>query len=191
MPAAPPHLKCCPRHPLGGLLAGLAALMALTFLVGGGYEELLSHTLPLLLPPLAGDTPFSPLPPSGFLLLPPPCTVLAPWLLVLVASAPGHRAWRVAVRCSWGTVQLGGGRGLHVLFALGLLAEAGLQATLERKAAKHGDLLQGHFTDTYSNLMLKTLVLLGWATAHCPTARFLLKANDDVYLNLPGLAQEL
>ncbi|XP_039221890.1 beta-1,3-galactosyltransferase 4-like [Crotalus tigris] len=191
MSVAPPRLKRCRRRPLGILLAGLAALLALTFLAGGGHEELLSRALPLLLPPPAGNAPPAPAPPSAFQLSPPPCAAPAPWLLVLVASAPGHAARRAAVRRSWGAARLGGGRGLRVLFALGLPAEAGLQAALEREAAEHGDLLQGRFADTYGNLTLKTLALLGWAAARCPAARFLLKADDDVYLNLPGLAREL
>ncbi|KAG8147714.1 hypothetical protein E2320_022627 [Naja naja] len=46
------------------------------------------------------------------------------------------------------------------------------------------------FADTYRNLTLKTLAMLGWATTRCPTARFLLKA-DDMFLNLPALVRHL
>ncbi|KAG8147319.1 hypothetical protein E2320_022448 [Naja naja] len=56
---------------------------------------------------------------------------------------------------------------------------------------EHGDLLQAPFADTYTNLTLKTLAMLGWATTRCPTARFLLKANDDMFLNLPALVRHL
>ncbi|KAM3843752.1 beta-1,3-galactosyltransferase 4-like [Vipera latastei] len=191
MPAAPPRLKRCPRRPARLLAALLGALLALTYLAGGGHEELLSRALPLLLPAPARDAPAAPPPPAAFPLSPPPCAAPAPWLLVLVASAPGHAARRAAVRRSWGSARLGGGREQRTVFALGLPAEAGLQAALEREAAEHGDLLQGRFADTYGNLTLKTLALLGWAAARCPAARFLLKADDDVFLNLPGLAREL
>ncbi|KAG8147716.1 hypothetical protein E2320_022625 [Naja naja] len=33
--------------------------------------------------------------------------------------------------------------------------------------------------------------MLGWATTRCPTARFLLKADDDMFLNLPALVRHL
>ncbi|KAL7975976.1 hypothetical protein Chor_011744 [Crotalus horridus] len=153
MPTVPPRLKHCLRRPLGVLLARPAALLALTYLAGGSHEEL-SRTLLLLLPPSAGDTPFSLPPPSAFLLSPPPCAAPALWLLVLVASAPGHVARWAAVQQSWGVARLGGGCGLRVLFALGLPAKAGLQAALECEAAEHGDLLQGHFADTSTTAVL-------------------------------------
>ncbi|XP_013925050.1 PREDICTED: beta-1,3-galactosyltransferase 4-like [Thamnophis sirtalis] len=121
----------------------------------------------------------------------------APGLLVLVASAAGHAARRAAVRASWGSAREAGGLAVRTVFVVGLPAEeeaeeeAALQAALEREAAERGDLLQGRFADTYANLTLKTLALLGWAAARCPAARFLLKADDDVFLNLPALGRHL
>ncbi|KAM3843753.1 beta-1,3-galactosyltransferase 4-like [Vipera latastei] len=191
----PPRLKLYPRRMLRLLWALMATLLVLTFLATGGCKKLILSAVPLLLPllplPAARDAPVVPLPPTEFLLSPLPCTMPAPWLLVLVASAPGHVARRTAVRRSWGAVQLVGNRELRILFVLGLPAEAELQVVLEREAAEHRDLLQGRFIDTYTNLTLKTLALMDWAAAHCPTARFLLKADDDVFLNVPGLVREL
>ncbi|NWI21742.1 B3GT4 galactosyltransferase, partial [Crypturellus soui] len=60
-------------------------------------------------------------------------------------------------------------------------------AALVHEAAAHGDLLQGPFADTYRNLTRKTLLLLAWAAARCPGARYVLKADDDVYVNVPAL----
>ncbi|XP_058028296.1 beta-1,3-galactosyltransferase 4-like [Ahaetulla prasina] len=194
----PPFPKRCLRC-LAWLLGFLAILLALTFLVGGRHEELLSRLLPLLLwvcgvgePHTANSHPLLPTT-AFFLLSPPACDLPAttPGLLVLVASAPGHAAQRVAVRQSWGMVQEAGGLAVRTIFVLGLPGEVALQAALEHEATKHGDLLQGHFADTYANLTLKTLTLLGWAATHCPATRFLLKADDDVFLNLPALASHL
>ncbi|XP_060546097.1 beta-1,3-galactosyltransferase 4-like isoform X2 [Pantherophis guttatus] len=194
--------KRCPRRSarlLWGLLGCLAALSALVFLAGGGHEELLSRSLPLLLRAGGAREPRSaaarpPLPAAAFFpLAPPACAppAAAPGLLVLVASAPGHSARRAAVRRSWGGARAAAGLAVRTVFALGLPGEAALQEALEREAAEHGDLLQGRFADTYANLTLKTLALLGWAAARCPAARFLLKADDDVFLNLPALAGHL
>ncbi|NXO91862.1 B3GT4 galactosyltransferase, partial [Certhia brachydactyla] len=55
----------------------------------------------------------------------------------------------------------------------------------------HGDILQGDFGDVYSNLTLKTLLLLRWARSCCAAAPFLLKADDDVFVNVPAIATYL
>lgn len=192
MTAIPPCRKRCPcrlAQLLVGLLCSLAILLGLGFLATSHQEELLSHTLPSV-----GERYIDPLllpPPNAFPLSPSPCALTAPWLLVLVASATGHAARRAVVRRSWGGARLAGGRRVRTVFTLGLPGDVAQQAALEREAAEHGDLLQACFVDTYANLTLKTLAMLGWATSRCPTARFLLKADDDVILNLPALARYL
>ncbi|NXT45241.1 B3GT4 galactosyltransferase, partial [Pelecanoides urinatrix] len=67
----------------------------------------------------------------------------------------------------------------------------GEQAALRAEASRHGDLLQGDFADAYANLTRKTLLLLRWATTRCPAVPFLLKADDDVFVNLPALTTYL
>ncbi|XP_042304928.1 beta-1,3-galactosyltransferase 4 [Sceloporus undulatus] len=192
----PSRPKRCsrPRRLLWGLFSSLAALSTLSFLLSGGHEVLLSHSLPYVLP--GGGHPIgTPLLPSAdaFLLLPRPeaCTPRAPSLLVLVASAPGHDTRRQAIRATWGGTHWAGELTVRTFFALGVPSEPQLQAALEGEAAEHGDLIQGRFLDTYANLTLKTLALLGWAVTHCPGALFLAKVDDDVFLNLPTLAEEL
>lgn len=185
---------CRSAQLLVGLLCILATLLVLGFLAAIRHEEPLSRSVPFLMGSGVGkrhiDTLLLP-PPNAFPLSPLPCALTDPWLLVLVASATGHAARRAAVRHSWGSVRVTGGHSLRTVFTLGLPEDVAQQAALEREAAEHGDLLQARFTDTYANLTLKTLAMLGWATTHCPTARFLLKADDDVILNLPALARYL
>ncbi|XP_058028290.1 beta-1,3-galactosyltransferase 4-like [Ahaetulla prasina] len=197
MTAMTPCRKCCPRPStqlLVGLLCSLVTLLVLGFLATIRPEESFSRSLPLLIGSGLGkrhiDTLFL-APPTAFLLSPSPCALTDPWLVVLVASATGHAAQRAAVRRSWGSVRVTGGRSVRTVFTLGLPGDVAQQAALEREAAKHSDLLQARFTDTYANLTLKTLAMLGWATTRCPTVRFLLKADDDVILNLPALVRYL
>ncbi|NWU60078.1 B3GT4 galactosyltransferase, partial [Dromas ardeola] len=67
----------------------------------------------------------------------------------------------------------------------------GEQEALGAEARRFGDLLQGPFPDAYPSLARKTLLLLRWAAARCPAAPFLLKADDDVFVNLPALTSYL
>ncbi|XP_015272920.1 PREDICTED: beta-1,3-galactosyltransferase 4 [Gekko japonicus] len=188
--------RCCRWRWLAvGLVSGLACLSVVTFLGSGSHEELFSRTLDLWLPspPTAPTAPLL-LPPAGAFLLQPPeavCDPGGPFLLVLVASATEHKRQREAVRQSWGGARRAGGQAVRTFFVVGLPAEPGAQVALEEEARRHGDLIQGRFTDTYANLTRKTLALLGWATTCCPGARFVLKADDDVFVNLPALARHL
>ncbi|KAM3843750.1 beta-1,3-galactosyltransferase 4-like isoform 1-T2 [Vipera latastei] len=196
MPLYRKRCLCRSAQLLAGLLCSLATLLVLSFLTGSHHEELLSRSPlfrtgggvgqqhididNLLLPP-----------PNAFLLSPLPCTQTDPWLLVLVASATGHAARRAVLRQSWGSTRVAAGRSVRTVFTLGLPGDGAQQAALEQEAAKHSDVLQARFADTYANLTLKTLAMLGWAIAHCPAAHFLIKADDDILLNLPALARRL
>uniref|UniRef100_A0A8C6VC36 Hexosyltransferase n=1 Tax=Naja naja TaxID=35670 RepID=A0A8C6VC36_NAJNA len=188
MPPRWKRSRCTLTQLLFGLLCSLATLLVLSFLASSRHED--PHSLLSQMGSGVGeqfiDTLLQP-PPNAFPLSPSPCALTTPWLLVLVASAPGHEARRAAVRRSWGVARVAGGHSVQTVFTVGLPGDVARQAALEREAAEHGDLLQGRFADTYANLTLKTLAMLGWATTRCPTARFLLKADDDVFLNLPAL----
>ncbi|NXK91087.1 B3G5B glucosaminyltransferase, partial [Formicarius rufipectus] len=65
------------------------------------------------------------------------------------------------------------------------------QDALLREWGLHGDLLQGDFADSYSDLTRKTLFLLRWAVACCAAAPFVLKADDDTALLPSSIATYL
>lgn len=44
-----------------------------------------------------------------------------------------------------------------------------------------------NFIDSYYNLTLKSIVLLKWVKLNCFTARYIMKVDDDVYLNVDNL----
>ncbi|XP_072113514.1 beta-1,3-galactosyltransferase 4 [Mobula birostris] len=154
---------------------------------GDGFGETGGPELPRRPAPAAGWAP-------GPLRLPNPGACSGPrpvFLVTLVTSSPGHRRQRQAIRASWGSLAEVAGRRVRTLFALGLPATAREARLLEAEAQRHGDLVQGLFADTYLNLTLKTLMVLGWAREHCPEARFLLKADDDVFVNVRALVTHL
>jgi len=127
--------------------------------------------------------------PEEFLLMPSPlvCQRAKPHLITMVTSAPFNQRARQAIRDTWGgEVEV---RGLRVitLFVVGVVVDPGLAKLLIEEARERGDLVQGRFEDTYSNLTLKTLSMLGWARRFCPQAHFLAKVDDDVWFNPSAL----
>ncbi|KAG7312625.1 hypothetical protein JYU34_000942 [Plutella xylostella] len=108
-------------------------------------------------------------------------------LLVLVTSAPDHAAAREAVRLTWGHAALR--RDIGFAFVLGSLDsrhEAKADA-IRAEDELYGDIIIGNSRDTYSNLTLKTLSMLEWVHTYCPEVPRLLKADDDMFINVPRL----
>lgn len=61
------------------------------------------------------------------------------------------------------------------------------QDDIMRESLKHKDLIIENFIDSYHNLTIKSIMMLKWIKNNCPIAKFMMKIDDDVYLNLPNL----
>ncbi|XP_059359012.1 beta-1,3-galactosyltransferase 9 [Carassius carassius] len=119
------------------------------------------------------------------------CQRAKPYLIILVASAPRNRKARQAIRDTWGgEIQVRGHR-VMTLFIVGQPFDPVIGKELIEESKERGDLIQGRFMDSYGNLTLKTLSMLGWARRFCPQAHYLAKVDDDVLFNPSALLQYL
>ncbi|XP_032872432.1 N-acetyllactosaminide beta-1,3-N-acetylglucosaminyltransferase 2-like [Amblyraja radiata] len=113
----------------------------------------------------------------------------SPRLLLAVKSQVSNFARRQAIRQSWGG--LGRSAGVGLVFLLGQQEEVDghprLQGLLDCERRSHGDLLQWGFRDTFLNLTLKEVLFLPWLARRCPSARFIFKGDDDIFVNTEGL----
>jgi hypothetical protein len=57
---------------------------------------------------------------------------------------------------------------------------------VKQEDADFGDIIQFNFCESYRNLTLKTLMGFKWATEFCSNAHFIMKTDDDVYVNING-----
>ena len=55
----------------------------------------------------------------------------------------------------------------------------------------HGDILQERFEDSYLNLTIKTMLLLKYYNQNCSHIPYMLKADDDVFLNTKNLYRQV
>ncbi|XP_058063514.1 beta-1,3-galactosyltransferase 5-like [Anopheles bellator] len=108
-------------------------------------------------------------------------------LLILVTSAPTHRDQRLAIRQSWG--HYGSRRDISIGFIVGQTDDSRMEDQLAAESYMYSDLIRGNFIDSYKNLTLKTISLLEWTKLHCSNASFLLKTDDDMFINVPKLLQ--
>ena len=83
----------------------------------------------------------------------------------------------------------GGRRVVHVFVTA--RGEGDEQQRVEREAAAFGDLLQKDVADSYFSHTRKVLALYEWLARRCGRARWLLKGDDDVFVNVRVLLRDL
>jgi len=111
-------------------------------------------------------------------------------LLILVSSALPHKQSRQAIRRTWGSPEQRKTYGVKVVFLLGRLSgslDRQLEDDLERETRAYGDIVREDYLDTYNNLTIKTIGGIKWATTYCPQADYVMKTDDDIYVNLSQL----
>lgn len=106
-------------------------------------------------------------------------------LVVIIMSAPTHLEARTAIRQTWG--HFGQRSDMSVLFMLGTTLDSRVETILRKEQNMYNDVIRGRFVDTYSNLTLKTISTLEWVDSHCSEVKYLLKADDDMFINVPRL----
>lgn len=58
------------------------------------------------------------------------------------------------------------------------------QPAIDDENSRFGDLVQGNFTEAYRNLTYKHVMGLRWAANACPTAKYIIKIDDDTVFDI-------
>ncbi|KAM4770704.1 lactosylceramide 1,3-N-acetyl-beta-D-glucosaminyltransferase [Rhinophrynus dorsalis] len=119
-------------------------------------------------------------------------------LLLFVKTSPENRRRRDAIRNTWGNedyIRSQYDANIKVIFALGVDADPIksqlLQKNLITENKIYQDLVQQDFLDTFHNLTLKLLLQFGWVNSYCPRAKFIMSADDDIFIHTPNLVSYL
>lgn len=114
-------------------------------------------------------------------------------LIILVFTSLENLLQRQTIRETWGSVAaISNNTGnVRVGFLLGTNFNLTLQAKIVEESLSHSDIIQEDFFDSYKNLTLKSVMLLKWATSFCPNVHFMLKTDDDMFINIPKLLETL
>ncbi|KFP85622.1 Putative UDP-GlcNAc:betaGal beta-1,3-N-acetylglucosaminyltransferase LOC402377, partial [Acanthisitta chloris] len=110
------------------------------------------------------------------------------FLLILVCSSPENRTRRNVIRQTWGNVTDTEGYAVLTLFAVGKAAAVTTQLELNEEAQQHRDILEGSFIDSPETQTQKLMMAVEWTVTFCPHARYILKADEDVFVGVPSLA---
>lgn len=112
------------------------------------------------------------------------------YILVLVGSNPRHIKLREVIRKTWGNPQIKK-YPFKLLFTFGKLLDPKDQRQIEEENRKFGDIIQGSFIDHYHNVTLRDLMALRWSWQYCSQAKFVMRADDDVSIDIFGLITRL
>ncbi|KAF7203818.1 lactosylceramide 1,3-N-acetyl-beta-D-glucosaminyltransferase A [Nothobranchius furzeri] len=119
-------------------------------------------------------------------------------LLLFVKSSPVNMERRQDIRDTWGNesfIWSKLGVSVKLLFAVGIQPDVDqrswVQDSLQREDQVYKDLIQQNFLDTFHNLTTKLIMQFHWKQLYCPQARFLMTADDDIFVHIPNLVKYL
>ncbi|XP_055296056.1 beta-1,3-galactosyltransferase 5-like [Sitodiplosis mosellana] len=111
----------------------------------------------------------------------------APYFVTLVHSSPTQFERRAACRETWAHSD----RRTKTYFLIGIVQSPTLQKRINEEDAQFNDIIQGNFVDSYHNLTYKHTMALKWFSENCPDVKYLLKLDDDVFVNAPAVYEYL
>ncbi|XP_077985335.1 beta-1,3-galactosyltransferase 1-like [Glandiceps talaboti] len=114
-------------------------------------------------------------------------------LLMVTPTILGKSEVRQTIRETRGTVKELSGYRIVQLFIIGISSSDSV-ISLEKVRNEYdrfGDILFVDMKDTYRNLVNKTILIMHWAALYCSNAKYVMKVDDDVYVNMVNLVHML
>jgi hypothetical protein len=105
-------------------------------------------------------------------------------VFILVHSALRHFNYRNIIRKTWGNSSRYTAE-IRVGFVLGITpTEPALQEQIDQESTEYGDIIQEDFVDAYRNMTYKSICGFRWATTFCDNAKYIVKTDDDVLIDM-------
>ncbi|XP_045161091.2 beta-1,3-galactosyltransferase 1-like [Mercenaria mercenaria] len=94
---------------------------------------------------------------------------------------------RQAIRQTWLTIANGNTASVRYVFLLGKVNDDLLTKNVTEENMLYKDILKEDFIDTYKNQTLKTIMGFKWIANYCRTAKYVMKSDDDTFINVPNI----
>ncbi len=112
-------------------------------------------------------------------------------VMVPVSATQEGYTRRQAIRKTWGKNNFFEQFNSRTIYLLGNTNNSGQQAQIEEENKQFHDIIQADFKDSYHNLTMKILMGMKWTITHCSLARYIIRANDDVFIDIMHLVKML
>ncbi|XP_046573948.1 beta-1,3-galactosyltransferase 5-like [Haliotis rubra] len=117
------------------------------------------------------------------------CKKHKPDIITFIHSATKNYERRMLVRNTWGTFTVIRGFTLSHVFMVARAYDKNVQKKIDEENETYGDIVQGQFIDSYRNLTYKHVMGIHWVLSNCPSAKLIVKADDDVLINVFNLVE--
>ncbi|KAH9498490.1 Beta-1,3-galactosyltransferase 1 [Bulinus truncatus] len=112
-------------------------------------------------------------------------------ILYLINSIPSNSEQRQKIRDTFVASKFFPPHVISYVFLVGATAMSNLQTNLKHESLMYGDIVQGDFRDMPGNSSLKGLMGMRWVTEHCSQAEFVMKIDDEVFVDSDKLLNGL
>ena len=108
-------------------------------------------------------------------------------LLIFIHTSHGHQDRRNAIRKTWTSPSMNNtSPQFRYVFLLGS-SQKEHDEIIQSENNVHHDIALQDFKDAYKNLTLKTLMGFHWYSRFCSNAKYVMKTDDDMYVNVSNI----
>ncbi|XP_013379989.1 beta-1,3-galactosyltransferase 1 [Lingula anatina] len=119
------------------------------------------------------------------------CSSQSPFVIVWIHTSPDHFKQRLMIRQTWGNPRNHPDGSVKIIFIMGKASSKTLQDSLHMESERYGDIVQENFVDSYKNLTYKAIAGMKWVSSYCSGAKYALKSDDDIFVNVFNLVRHL
>lgn len=112
-------------------------------------------------------------------------------ILIYFQSRWDHFERRSVLRETWASSKTFKDIRIRAIFVLGRSAVPTDQLKINNENLLYHDILQGDFIDSIANLTMKSILAMKWINENCIQAKYVLKADDDMFVNVFALVEYL
>ncbi|ESO93881.1 hypothetical protein LOTGIDRAFT_74915, partial [Lottia gigantea] len=109
-------------------------------------------------------------------------------IFIIIFSIPRNIANRNAIRKTWVSASRNNTANTRYAFFFGNSSDKNI---LFQEAKIYKDIIMEDFQDSYQNLTYKTMMGFKFVTLFCNNAKYILKTDDDMWINLNSLNEYL
>ncbi|KAK6166400.1 hypothetical protein SNE40_023101 [Patella caerulea] len=112
-------------------------------------------------------------------------------LFAFIFTIHSNSEQRNAIRNTWMSFARNNTSNIRYIFLLGKSSNDELNKKVVEEATIFNDIVMEDFHDSYMNLTYKTMMGFKYVTKFCNHAKYVLKIDDDIWLNMPSLLKLL